>query len=143
MVCGRWRRTEPTPPEGWSDVDETEGVSRQLLLAHCRFPVAAIAKPAREFDGSGHSRPRCPGSRTRPSEASYAAAIWRDVQLGPSLRFWAAENEDVSRIVASVDGRRIARIAKLLAEGASGRSIGPPSCIRLLSWILATHPYRP
>ncbi len=71
--------------------------------------------------------------------------------LDRAIRSSAAEDQDVARIVASVDGRRVARIAKLLAEvGVEGerRSIGPPSCIgpisaRPLSWILAIHPYRP
>ena len=36
--------------------------------------------------------------------------------LDRAIRSWAAEDEDVARIVASVDGRRVARIAKLLAE---------------------------
>jgi len=36
--------------------------------------------------------------------------------LDRAIRSWAAEDENVARIVASVDGRRVARIAKLLAE---------------------------
>ena len=36
--------------------------------------------------------------------------------LDRAIRSWAAEDEDVARIVASVDRRRVARIAKLLAE---------------------------
>ena len=36
--------------------------------------------------------------------------------LDRAIRSWAAEDEDVARIVASVDGRRVAGIAKLLAE---------------------------
>jgi hypothetical protein len=36
--------------------------------------------------------------------------------LGRAIRSWAAEDKDVARIVASVDGRRVARFAKLLAE---------------------------
>ena len=37
-------------------------------------------------------------------------------KLDRAIRSWAAEDEDVARIVASVDGRRVDRIAKLLAE---------------------------
>jgi hypothetical protein len=40
----------------------------------------------------------------------------QEVTLDRAIRSWAAEDEDVARIVASVDGRRVARIAKLLAE---------------------------
>jgi AcrR family transcriptional regulator len=36
--------------------------------------------------------------------------------LDRAIRSWAAEDEDIAKIVASVDGRRVARIAKLLAE---------------------------
>jgi AcrR family transcriptional regulator len=36
--------------------------------------------------------------------------------LDRAIRSWAAEDEDVARVVASVDGRRVARIAKLLVE---------------------------
>ena len=36
--------------------------------------------------------------------------------LDRAIRSWAAEDKDVAMIVASVDGRRVARIAKLLAE---------------------------
>jgi hypothetical protein len=36
--------------------------------------------------------------------------------LDRAIRSWGAEDEDVARIVAAVDGRRVARIAKLLAE---------------------------
>jgi AcrR family transcriptional regulator len=37
-------------------------------------------------------------------------------KLDRAIRSWATEDEDVASIVASVDGRRVARIAKLLAE---------------------------
>jgi AcrR family transcriptional regulator len=36
--------------------------------------------------------------------------------LDRAIRSWAAVDEDVARIVASVDNRRVARIAKLLTE---------------------------
>jgi AcrR family transcriptional regulator len=36
--------------------------------------------------------------------------------LDRAIRSWAAEDEDVAAIVASVDTRRVARIAKLLVE---------------------------
>ena len=37
-------------------------------------------------------------------------------KLDRAIRSWAADDEDVARIVAAVDGRRVARIAGLLAE---------------------------
>lgn len=37
-------------------------------------------------------------------------------KLDRAIRSWAAEDGDVAMIVASVDNRRVARIAKLLAE---------------------------
>src|SRR5262249_3953727 len=72
--------------EGRPNVDKAKGVSWQFLLAlprHCRLPVAGIAKLARAYDRSGHSGNRRE-SRTRPSEASYEASIYRETQLGPS-----------------------------------------------------------
>jgi AcrR family transcriptional regulator len=38
-------------------------------------------------------------------------------RLDRAIRSWAAEDKGVARIVASVDGRRVAGLAKLLVEG--------------------------
>jgi AcrR family transcriptional regulator len=43
-------------------------------------------------------------------------ALGGTLNLDRAIRSWAAEDEDVARIVASVDRRRVAGIAKLLAE---------------------------
>ena len=46
-------------------------------------------------------------------------------KLDRAVRSWAAEDADVAAVVASVDGRRVARIAKLLAEaGVDGEQAG-------------------
>jgi AcrR family transcriptional regulator len=47
--------------------------------------------------------------------------------LDRAIRSWAAEDEDVARIVASVDGRRVARIRKIAGRGGRGRRAGAPS----------------
>jgi AcrR family transcriptional regulator len=41
-------------------------------------------------------------------------------RLDRAIRFWAAEDEDVATIVASVDARRVAYIAKLLVAAGVG-----------------------
>jgi AcrR family transcriptional regulator len=47
-------------------------------------------------------------------------------RLDRAIRAWAAEDEDVARIVASVDARRVAYIAKLLvAAGVDSRRASP------------------
>ena len=42
--------------------------------------------------------------------------------LDRAIWSWAAEDKDVARIVASVDGRRVARIARLLAEAGAWKA---------------------
>ena len=46
--------------------------------------------------------------------------------LDRAIRSWAAEDEDVAGIVAAVDARRVAYIAKMLVGGRRGEPRAPP-----------------
>ncbi len=116
-------------PEGWPNGDGAEGIPGQFLLAlprHCHFRSQVLRSWQERTTDQVIQELESDKAEPERLKHLMKRAFNMKRSLDRAIRSWAAEDDDVAKVVASVDARRVAYIAKLLvAAGVESRRALP------------------